>query len=258
MQRYGGELIYHGRDSEGVIEIVDAYGTRALHFGTPPKQSAMSLQQPERPELAYVRAMLSPLLFTEDPKSVLVVGLGGGTLARFLLKAFPSCRVEAVEHRAAVVEIAHAYFDLPRDDRLLVHIADAYAHVESRAMQTGGLFDLILVDAYDNSGMDQTINTDEFVGNCRQLLDPRGVLAMNLWGTHQVSLRLSLGLLKTFFPGKALKLQVPNRGNIIGLGLGDELDFFSKHKPIEPRALALESRTGLEMPYFLRNLRHIS
>ncbi len=254
MRRYGGELIYHGRDEDGVLEVTEAHGVRSLHFGTPPRQSSMSLKEPERLELPYIRAMLSSLLFLPDPERVLLLGLGGGSLARFLLGQYPGCRVEAVERRASVVEIAHAYFALPRDQRLDIHIGDARQRVEALAPRAPGEFDLILIDAYDHLGMDASINAPEFFDACARLLHPAGVVSMNLWGTHAVSLKRSIELLKTTFPGRAFKLAVPNRGNIIGLGLGTEARPFGQ-KQLGPHALELGLRLGLEMSYFLRNLR---
>jgi len=254
MQRYGGELIYHGRDEDGVLEVVDTYGIRALHFGTSPRQSALSLSNPQRLELAYIRAMLSPLLFIGEPSRVLLVGLGGGSLAKFLLEQFPTCRVEAVERRPGVVEIAHRYFSLPRSEHLTVHVADACEQVASLIQSHEQIFDLILVDAYDDWGMDPSVNAQDFLGGCARLIRPQGALAMNLWGTHPMALKQSTLLLRSCFPCNTLKLAVPNRGNIIGLGLGEALDP-SKRKQLEPKAHELEIQLGLEMPYFLRNLR---
>ena len=257
MQRYGGELIYHGRDEHGVLEVVDAHGVRSLHFGTSPKQSALYLRQPDRLELPYVRAMLSALLFIGDPGKVLLIGLGGGSLARFLLEQFPGSRVDAIERRSSVVKVAHDYFGLPHDARLVVHIGEANQLVETLGMHSGGEYDLILIDAFDHLGMDPSINALDFMLACAALLHPMGVLDINLWGSHPVSLKQSIALLKTCFPGKSLRLAVPNRGNVIGFGLGLESPNV-KLKQLEPRARELEFRTGLEMPYFLRNLRGIN
>ena len=115
---------------------------------------------------------------------------------------------------------------------------------------------MILIDAYDHLGMDSSINAPDFFETCARLLHPAGVLSMNLWGTHAVSLKRSIELLKISFPGKAFKLAVPNRGNIIGLGLGTDVGAL-REKQLEPRARELEFRLGLEMQYFLRNLRFL-
>ena len=53
-----------------------------------------------------------------------------------------------------------------------------------------------------------------------------------------------------------MRLAVPNRGNVIGFGLGSEFAAL-KLKQLEPRARQLEIQTGLEMAYFLRNFRAI-
>lgn len=254
LRRYGGELVYHGRDQDGVLEVVDTYGIRALHFGTSPRQSAMALDNPERLELPYVRAMLSSLLFADEPRTALLAGLGGGSLARFLVEQFPGCQVEAVERRGGVVEIAHSYFGLPRVGRLAIHVADASQWVAAMARQARERYDLILVDAYDHLGMDASVNAQDFLDACVGLLRPCGVFSMNLWGTHPVALRQSVSLLNQCFPRRALKLAVPNRGNIIGLGLREGIPAF-KPKQLERHARELEVRTGLEMSYFLRNLR---
>ena len=254
MKRYGGELIHSSRDPDGILEVIDSHGVRSLHFGTSPRQSAMSLTDPDRLELAYVRAMLSPLLFIDEPGKILLLGLGGGSLAKFMLAHYPNCRIDAVERRAGVPPVAQAFFGLPRDSRLNVHIADGCAHIETLARTSQAEYDLMLVDAYDHLGMDQSINGDEFFRDCARLLRPVGALSMNLWGTHSASLRQSTELLHTCFPGRSYKLAVPNKGNVIGLGLGKDIERPEKGVLL-PKAKALEIRLGLEMPYFLRNLR---
>jgi spermidine synthase len=99
-------LVFSCHDEEGVIEVVDDLDTRALYFGTSARQSAMSPEEPHRLVLSYTRAMLSGLLFTRQPRSALVLGLGGGSLPRFLMHVFPTCRIDVVERRAKVVQVA--------------------------------------------------------------------------------------------------------------------------------------------------------
>jgi spermidine synthase len=253
-RRYGGILIHHGRDAEGALEVVDSHGVRALHFGTPPRQSAMSLTDPDRLELAYARAMLCALNFLAEPRRILVLGLGGGSLARFLLTHYPACQVDAVERRGDVVRIAHEYFDLPRVSRLAVHVGEAAAFVHAPRASATAPYDLILVDAYDPYGMDAGIHDEVFFRDCAALLAPAGVFSINLWGTHAVSLRQSLQWLGICFPGRCFRLPVPNRGNVIGLALGSGLD---GRDPMRhgPHARELEMRLGLEFPFFLRHLR---
>ena len=61
MEKYGGTLVHCQRDEQGLLEVVEAYGVRSLHFGSAARQSTMSLAEPERLEMPYLRAMLIPL-----------------------------------------------------------------------------------------------------------------------------------------------------------------------------------------------------
>jgi len=63
------------------IEIVEEGGVRVLQIGGNAIQSAMRLDAPDRIELDYVRAMMVFLLFRPGPREVLMVGLGGGSMA---------------------------------------------------------------------------------------------------------------------------------------------------------------------------------
>ena len=142
-------LVFSGRDEEGVIEVVDDLDARALYFGTPARQSAMSREEPHRLVLSYTRAMLSGLLFTREPRSALVLGLGGGSLPRFLIHAFSTCRIDVVERRAEVVQVAHDYFQLARSPRLRTHLCDAEVFLRE---DSGRTYDLVLVDLHDQHG----------------------------------------------------------------------------------------------------------
>jgi spermidine synthase len=254
IRRYGGKLIHSSRDEQGILEVVDAFGVRSLHFGTSPRQSAIALADPGRLELSYVRAMLSALIFMPEPRKVLLLGLGGGTLASFLLAHFTECTVDAVERRKGVMEIAHVFFSLPRDRRLRIHIAEASEFVSAQSRTLRGAFDLVLVDAYDHQGMDGSINVEEFFRDCDRLLTDQGALSINLWGTQRKSFAETANHMRACFSGRCLKLPVPNKGNIIGLAMGAKLKVPDKDTALA-RAKYLEIGLGLELPYFLRCLR---
>jgi spermidine synthase len=253
MRKYGGTLVHCRRDQEGLVEVVDTFGVRSLHFGTSPKQSAMSLADPDRLELPYVRAMLAGIILTADPGRVLLLGLGGGSLAKFLLRAFPACRIDVVEYRPAVATVAREYFCLPDDPRLTLHIAEGGEFVCGAAGSDAGGYGHIFVDIFDHEGLAASANQHDFVSACAKLLSPDGVLAMNMWGSHAESLRLSMRLLNLYFEGGTLRLQVTGRGNVIGFGLGTELRRPGR-EALKQRARVLELRHGVEFPRLLHLL----
>ena len=127
MRLYDGWVVHQSQSDDGVIEVVDDGDIRSLHFGTFPRQSCMSLQTPHTLELTYTEAMMAALLLNPEPERVLIVGLGGGSLVKFILHHFPNCQIDVVEYRKDVVKVAHNYFQLPENDsRLNIHIGDGY------------------------------------------------------------------------------------------------------------------------------------
>ena len=86
MDIYRGRKLCSVRDAGQLIEVFDDGKSRSLHFGTPARQSSMALDAPDRLQLPYTQAMMAFLLFQPQPEAVLMVGLGGGSMAKFLLR----------------------------------------------------------------------------------------------------------------------------------------------------------------------------
>ena len=253
---HGGVPVHVSHDELGPIEVVDDAGIRALHFGTPHRQSAMALADPHRLELAYTRSMLATLLFCGEPRRVLLIGLGGGSLVKFLWRHLPRCRIDAVEQRVAVACIARAWFGLPEDERLQVWIADGADYV-AESSQSGETYDLILLDAYDGLGMASAMLNAAFLDRCAALLAPGGMCAANLWGSNRALLDYALERLGQSFAGPVLRLPVPGRGNVIGLGFPESASRPDWRK-LKSRAEGLEAQLGVEFPALVRQLRRMN
>ncbi len=250
IKRYGGHLIHHQSDDVGVIEVVDTDGIRSLHFGTRSRQSAFCLNQPDRVELSYIRAMLLNLVFGPEPRRVLILGLGGGSLARFFLTHYPDARLVVVEYRSAVARVARQFFGVPESPRLELHIADCRDYLHAASAANAEPFDHIYIDAFDMDGLSPSINRPDFFQGCGQLLQPDGSLAINLWGHHRLCLDYSLRLLGGGFPDRSVFIRVPHKDNVIGFGWGQGV---SRNPEREARtAVQLWQQKALELPDFLQ------
>ena len=114
---------------------------------------------------------------------MLIVGLGGGAMVRFLTHHDPQVQIDAVEIDPAVVRLADQYFDVRSGGNVRVHTADAVAFMES----TTDRYDLILMDAFlrpssdtDATGVPTGLKTLAFLGRLKQALAPGGVVAFNV------------------------------------------------------------------------------
>ena len=100
------------------VDISEEAGVRYLHFGSDWVQGAMRIARPWSLELAYTREMMAGLLLRGGehwPRNALLVGLGAGSLAKFIYRNLPDCRITVVEINPQVEFIARQYFKLPDD-----------------------------------------------------------------------------------------------------------------------------------------------
>ena len=76
------------------------------------RQSCMDLRHPDRMVMNYPKMMLGALFVNPRPQSVLIIGLGGGTLPRVLRQLLPDTRIDVVEIDPAVERVASRYLAL--------------------------------------------------------------------------------------------------------------------------------------------------
>lgn len=254
MYRYEGLVVHQSHDDEGIIEIVDSKGIRALHFGSPARQSSMLLAEPDRLHSLYARTMMAGLLFNDRPRDVLMIGLGGGTIAKFLLHQFDQCKVRVVEFRSSVLKVARSHFGLPFDPRLKIKIGCGAQHVKQFSREHSQCHDVLMIDAYDHEGMAPEVSSMAFFDACRTLLTNDGLLIINLWGTDKPLFQQVNWNLNRAFDGQLLFLPVRDRGNIIGFAFGPDFEKRGLKSLIE-KARALEQRYQIEFPMYLYDLK---
>lgn len=175
----GRQVLYQGSGDEPVVVIDELDGVRTLRFGR--FGAIQSAAVPGRPDvlvLDYTRGAMVGLAFVPAPKRVLIVGLGGGTMASYLHHQFPGAVIDTVEIDPEVLSVARRYFGF-RDDgeRLVAHVEDGRRFVERAA----GGYDLIFLDAYAADAVPLHLATREYLALLRSRLAPGGVVVSNLW-----------------------------------------------------------------------------
>lgn len=254
MHKYDGLLVYQAFDEHGTIEVVDTKGERALHFGSHSRQSTMLLNDPNHLNSLYARAMMGLLLFNESPKDILMIGLGGGTITKYLLHQFRDCKIKVIEYRCSVLKVARSHFELPLDPRLKVKIGCGGEYVATQSRQTEEKHDLMVVDAFDHQGMALEVSSERFFDGCRTLLKDDGLLAINLWGTKKDLFQEVTWNMGRVFEWKILFLPVRKRGNIIGFAFRENTPKYSM-KQLREKAKQLEQQYQIDFPSFVTDFK---
>ena len=126
--------------------------------------------------LPYSQLMVASLALVAEPKRGLILGHGGGSLAKWLAHQWPELELDVVEFDPAVVRMAEDYFSYRRPPQHHVHVRDARVFLNS----TEQTYDLIWVDAFARQMIPFHLTTVEFFAELRAHLAPNGVLALNL------------------------------------------------------------------------------
>ncbi len=231
------------------VYVSEKFGVRSLHIGSDTVQSAMRISRPHDLELSYTRSMMACLLFHADPRNVLMVGLGGGSVAKYVYHQFPDVTVRVLEIDPQVVAIARQCFLVPPDDaRFQVIIGDGAEYMGRGDVQA----DIIMVDGYNAESHVEELATREFYGHCRECLASAGVLVVNLWGGDR-QFNEVLKRIEDAFPQGTLCLPARKPGNVIAFAFRDSPGLL-RWDGLERRARALEARYGLEFPQFVAGL----
>ncbi|MDB5917802.1 MAG: spermidine synthase [Massilia sp.] len=161
--------------------VTEFRGVRFLHLGTSWVQGAMRIDKPDAIELEYVRMMMMWLLFCEQPRHVVQLGLGSGALTKFCYRRLAGARVTAVELNPNVIAICRALFELPPDDeRLAVRQMNALDFVLDSANHNA--VDVLQVDLYDEEARGPVLDTPEFYQACFDCLTSDGIMTTNVFG----------------------------------------------------------------------------
>ncbi len=174
------ELLFFEHTRCGDLQVWQKDSVRSLYIRDKKAiQSQLDMAKKEKLLLPHSRAMMSFLLFQEQPQSILLLGLGGGSIIHFLVYWFPALKITAIEINEEIVNIAKKYFALSTlktsSPRALVNIeiADAFAYLKRKNQKN---INAILVDLHDGASLPDFLYTADFMEHCFHQLSSGGVL----------------------------------------------------------------------------------
>ena len=234
----------------GAIAVSEERGVRRLHIGGDAIQSAMRLSAPDALELDYTRAMMAFLLFFPAPQDLLMVGLGAGSIPRFMRARMPDARVTVVEINPGVVTAAKQYFGLPpQDRRLRVVLGDGAEYVPRHP----GCADVLLLDGFEDGAHAKELCTQEFYDAAHEALREGGVLSANFMADDPKRDTWCRRIERSF-GGRVLLLSAEDNVNVIVLAFRGGPARIAWDE-LKTRSRALKRAYGLPFDYFLSSLK---
>ena len=91
----------------------------------------------------------------KEVNSILILGLGGGTLAKLLRKKYPNAKITGVEIDPLMIELGRKYLDLDKYD-IDIKIEDTNKFKFDE-------YDLVIVDMYSGDNFPKEFESEEFL-----------------------------------------------------------------------------------------------
>ena len=229
------QTVIHERASpyNTIIVTEDHNGLRTLLFERGGgRQSVVKPGDPDHLELPYARVALAGLALCEEPRRILVVGLGGGTLPMFLRAHYPAATIDVAEIDPEVVDVAKKFFGFVEDEHMRAHVGDGREFIEKAPP---GDYDIIFLDAFGAREVPRHLTTREFLRITRRALRSNGVVVSNVW--RPASNPLYGSMVRTYQEAfeELLILDVPGDVNNVFLAL-------PRVQPLRQGELALLAR----------------
>lgn len=174
-------VLHQEKDQFGTIKVVDGVSSIDLTFDEDPNavQSRIDKYNPKIPSLEYVKAMCLGRSLVPGARSILILGLGGGSLAKFYSEQYPDADIDIVDVRKSLWNISKKYFGLCPTPTTRFFVCDALKFIEDSCM-LGRRYDIILVDLYID-GPANIMSDSRLWMRCSELLTPLGFCLGNVW-----------------------------------------------------------------------------
>ncbi|MBO4458912.1 MAG: fused MFS/spermidine synthase [Butyrivibrio sp.] len=172
---YEGESVYNylqvKETPDSVILSTNVlFGVQSIHI----KDGALT-------GMYYDYALAAPYMSGVKEKAasgensdLLILGMGTGTYATQVSRYFDNVNVEGVEIDDKITDLAHKYFELPKETKVTTYDGRAYlAAVDKK-------YDVIMVDAYQDITIPFQMSSTEFFTMVKEHLAPGGVMVVNM------------------------------------------------------------------------------
>ncbi|MES2945911.1 MAG: transferase [Pseudomonadota bacterium] len=182
----------------------------SLHFTAAELQSRMKKSSPWLLDVDYTLTMMGFLLFKPAPAHIVMIGLGGGSLAKFCYRQLTASRMTVIEINPHVMALRQAFCVPDNDSRFQVLEADGAAFLASQ----NALCDVLMIDGFDHTGQPDALCSQTFYDDCFHALTPDGLLMVNLHYEDE-DFPLWVARIERSFAGNVVEIPAAEKSNCI-------------------------------------------
>jgi len=114
------------------------------------------------------------IITSPDVKSILVLGVAGGTVIHLLRGIYPDAEITGVDIDKTMIEIGKKYFGLSGVPGLTLRTEDAKVFMKKNTH-----WDMVVIDLFIGAAIPPFVGEDEFLSDVKNSLTPNGKLLIN-------------------------------------------------------------------------------
>jgi spermidine synthase len=113
----------------------------------------------------------------ENIDKCLIIGLGGGSIAKLVRKNWPDAKITGVDIDPVIVELGKRYMGLAKSN-VDVHIEDAEDFIKKQT-ETRNSYDLVCFDTYVKASFPKKFESVQLIKQVKSLLSVNGLAVFN-------------------------------------------------------------------------------
>ena len=239
------QLLFQQETEGGLIEVWQKDNRRWLNINAV-EQSSINIDQPELLLSPLHHAFLAVLLFIDTPNKILLAGMGGGALARYMHHRNPAIQGDAVEINKTITIVAKQFFNFPETDWKI--------NINNIQQWQGECYDLIVADIAENELTPAWLTSEKMLLQFKKQLSECGVLVINLLVSDAQSFSQSLVNIRKVFERQTLCLTILDHKNIVIFAFNKNPERCSEAL-LQSHMVALDKIWGVNFSMLLERLR---
>lgn len=237
-------ILYSDTISGQTVEVREYEDLRWLCIDGSAVQSLMNITDSGKLLNPVSHILVAGISLFDHVDRLLNLGLGGGSIERFIWQYFPEITIDSVESSEVIIHIAREFFCIP-DTAPIFH-----STAEQFFTTTCAQYQIILCDIFSGQSHPDCLYQSHFYQYCQQHLSADGIIIINLTPEDERDLLDILLPLRLSFAHTYL-YEVDDHSNIIIFAANNHL----KERSVHPRhSDTINSHTQLNFDDILKSL----